>query len=260
MLIARRFRGPRSSGNGGYTAGLVASVLLQDVDDLASSRRGTRRAVEVTLRMPPPLDTTLHIERQGPGALSVHHVAGLVAEARLVDPEIELADRVDVAEATAAEPGYRGLVEHPFAECFVCGTDRVAGDGLRLRPGPLPGRPGTTACTWVPDASLLDPALVDSALDGSTTSTPPALFTWAALDCPGGWAVDVAGRPMVLGRMTARVDALPQVGQVYVVVGRVVEMAGRKATTLTALYDSDGRVLGAASAVWLTVDPSVVNA
>ena len=30
-------------------------------------------------------------------------------------------------------------------------------------------------------------------------------LVWAALDCPGGWSAGIAGRPMVLGTMTARV-------------------------------------------------------
>ena len=51
MIIAGRFNGPDGSGNGGYSAGLFA---------LAASG-GHGDGVEVTLRLPPPLDTPLEL-------------------------------------------------------------------------------------------------------------------------------------------------------------------------------------------------------
>jgi hypothetical protein len=63
---------------------------------------------------------------------------------------------------------------------------------------------------------------------------------------------------MVLGRMTARVDALPQVGDPCVVMGQLVDHVGRKARTVTTLYDGDGRVLARACAVWIEVDPTAI--
>ena len=65
--------------------------------------------------------------------------------------------------------------------------------------------------------------------------------TWASLDCVGGWSEDLAGRPCVLGRMTARLDALPVVGEPHVVVGRHLGRDGRKSFTASTLYDADGR-------------------
>ena len=49
---------------------------------------------------------------------------------------------------------------------------------------------------------------------------------------------------MVLARMTARVDALPVVGEEHVVVGLGRGSEGRKTFTAATLYDSDGRVVG----------------
>ena len=49
---------------------------------------------------------------------------------------------------------------------------------------------------------------------------------------------------MVLGRMTARVDALPVVGEEHVVVGQARGHDGRKTFTASTLYDADGRVVG----------------
>ena len=54
------------------------------------------------------------------------------------------------------------------------------------------------------------------------------MLVWAALDCPGGWAADLPGRPMVLGRMALqRYDPLA-VGEPHVVTGQVLATEGRK--------------------------------
>ncbi len=63
---------------------------------------------------------------------------------------------------------------------------------------------------------------------------------------------------MVLGRMTARVDALPHVDDTCVVMGQLLGRDGRKAFTATTLYDGDGRVLARAKAVWIEVDPAAI--
>src|SRR6185295_3525121 len=58
-----------------------------------------------------------------------------------------------VPHATAVEAGerYRGRRDHPFPECFGCGTARPPGDGLRLRPGPVDDG---VAAAWWPDPSV----------------------------------------------------------------------------------------------------------
>ena len=58
---------------------------------------------------------------------------------------------------------------------------------------------------------------------------------------------------MVLGRMTAAVDALPQAGDPCVVMGRWLGAERRKTFTASTLYDADGRVLGRAQATWITL-------
>lgn len=58
LVIDARFNGPVGSGNGGYTAGLVASRLAAPPGHTA----------QVTLRVPPPLDTPLRVTRTGPPA------------------------------------------------------------------------------------------------------------------------------------------------------------------------------------------------
>ncbi len=85
--------------------------------------------------------------------------------------------------------------------------------------------------------------------------TEPA-HVWAALDCPGGWTDDIAGRPMVLGRITAVVRRLPLPGERLVVVGAWLETSGRKTMTATSVYDAAGRVVGSAAHTWIRIDPS----
>jgi hypothetical protein len=227
LLVPRRFCGPPSSGNGGYTAGALA--VLVDAP-----------AVSVSLLAPPPLDTAMPVEVVD--GVSVASAGGApVARAEVADLDGPVVEPVPVDEARAAQAAYAGLASHPFPTCFSCGTGRD--DGLRIFPGRVADQDGQArvAATWTPDDSVADDL---------------SAVTWAALDCVGGWAGDLAERLMVLARMTARVDALPRVGETHVVVGLGRRTEGRKTFTASALYDSDGRLLGRAEHLWLSVDPA----
>ncbi|MFF5175500.1 hypothetical protein ACFY3U_23125 [Micromonospora sp. NPDC000089] len=215
MIIEARYNGPPGSGNGGWSAGVFAGAY------------GGDRPVEVTLRRPPPLDTPLTLTDG-----DVRDPAGaLVARVEPTDELPEAVPPVDPATAAAAAGAYPGLVDHPFPGCWVCGPAHP--DGLRIFPGPLPD--GRTA------APLRAPARVEPAT------------VWAALDCPGGWAVIGAGRPYVLGRIAAVVDALPAPGDACVVTGALTGAEGRKAFVHTALYGPTGALLGRARATWIAV-------
>jgi hypothetical protein len=158
---------------------------------------------------------------------------------------------VDPAAARSATERYRGLQRHPFPTCFVCGTGRPVGDGLRLFAGPVDDGSigeGRVACTWQPDPSLADPA---------RPGRVAAEYVWAALDCPGGWSSDIESRPLVLGTMTVRVSAAVAIGVPGVVVGEHRGTAGRKTFAATALYDPDGTMLARAEQVWIEIDPAV---
>jgi hypothetical protein len=73
------------------------------------------------------------------------------------------------------------------------------------------------------------------------------------MDCPGGWAIGLEDRPYVLGRLAARVDALPAAGDGCVVMGALVAEDGRKAHVLSTVYGSDGAVLALARATWIAL-------
>jgi len=255
LTIARRFRGPRDSGNGGYTAGVLAAAFLDgraDRTGRTDADGGSDRsadaeagAVEVTLRRPPPLDTALLLGADA-GSTTLSLGDQLVAQARSGALSCDPVDAVSLAAAREAETSYAGLTAHPFATCFTCGPEREPGDGLRLSPGRLGD--GRTACTWTPDESLAA---------GDEPTAVRAEFVWSALDCPGGWTTDVVGRPMVLGRITAAVYAPAEVGERHVVMGRLLGEDGRKTFTAATLYDSDGRVVARAEHVWVAVDPAM---
>ena len=188
----------------------------------------------VTLRRPPPLARLLRVRPDGDRAELLDGDL-LVAEA---EPRRSpgTGSPVDQADASAAEQVYAGLVDHPFPGCFVCGTEPAGAVGMHLRPGRIAD--GRTACTWIPRPGH----------DGTA-------HVWAALDCPGGWTDDIAGRPMVLGRITAAVRRRPQVGESLVVAGVLVDRAERKSRTATSVYDADGREVGSAVHTWIRVDP-----
>ena len=216
MRIASRFNGPVGSANGGITCGRLASYV-------------GAAAVEVTLRRPPPLDRDLRVDASG-GTARLFDGEHLVAEAAPTTVDLAPPEAVTLEQARAAEASYGGLVAHPFPTCFSCGTERT--DGLGLRPGPI--AEGRAACSWTPASD--DPVLV-----------------WAALDCPGGWATDLPGRPMVLGRMALEQRAPVQPGEPYVVSAWVTGGEGRKTHTGTALHAPDGSLLAVARSTWLTL-------
>lgn len=220
MLIPARFNGPPGSGNGGWSAGAFAVAAGAGVGGAT---------FEVTLRVPPPLETPLELTD---GA--VHAPDGtLVAGIATVDGAGSAVGVVPYDDAVAASAAYPGFVAHPFPTCYVCGPDRGAGDGLRIFPGRLPD--GRTAAPWT----------VPGAVSVQTM--------WAALDCPGGWAVLGAGRVYVLGRIAAAVDALPAPGTGCVVVGAGTATQGRKAEVRSSVYGPDGDLLATAKATWIAV-------
>jgi hypothetical protein len=215
LVIDRKFRGPTGSANGGYTCGVLASFL-----------HGT---AEVTLRQPPPLERPLEVVTEG--QLSLLDGEAVVAEATSAELDLDVPDPIlfDQAQAAALSEGDK---ESAFPECFVCGWQRD--DGLRIYAGPVDGN-GLVAATWVPREDAI-----------------ASEFVWAALDCPGAYAVEFGrrGNP-VLGRLTAHVEHLPHPGERCVVIGWPLGEEGRKLYAGTALYGEDGRVLGSARATWI---------
>ena len=127
----------------------------------------------------------------------------------------------------------------------MCGPARAPGDGLRILTGPVAGDAELDATVWTPDDSLL----------GADGRVDPR-FVWAALDCPGGIAAMRTNQdPMVLGRMTSRVDRPLAPHQECIVLGWQTRHEGRKHFTATALYDAEGQLVGCSEQIWIEVKP-----
>ena len=230
LVIPPRFCGPPGTGNGGYVAGRLASWA-----------RATG-PVEVTLRRPAPLATALGVSRtEAPEPVwALSDAGGVVAEARLVPDAPRLAPALRPHPGSVAPAAPRA--DHPFPRCFVCGPARAAGDGLRIAPAPVPGAGGIVAAPWTPPADVAD----------ARGHVDPAIL-WAALDCPGYFACVGAGplRPLLLGRMTAAVEAPVRASEPCVIVAWPLSRAGRRHEAATALLDANGRLLARSSQVWI---------
>ncbi len=226
LRVPARFNGPPESANGGWFSGHLAQLL-------------DTGAVTVRLHAPPPMERDLTVVRDGDG-LGVHDGDHVIARAMSADrfDGTVVQPPIPWAAADAVGAAYEGLVNHPFPTCYSCGTARA--DGLGLRPGRVPDGDGEYAAAW--RAREVTPEVV-----------------WAALDCPGGWSAGIAGRPMVLGTMTARVVDLPAEGEECVVMAWPRGGAGRKFHSAAALYGTSDRLLARAEAVWIAVDPSTVR-
>jgi hypothetical protein len=233
LTIPSRFRGPSRSGNGGYVCGRIAAYA--------------DAPVTVTLRRPPPLATPMAVEQGDDGSLQIRDGSTLIAEATSSPglPAPELPGPVSMAEARTSAGGARYFQDPVFPDCFVCGMNRQPGDGLRIFPGPLPGR-AVWAAPWTPDSSIA----------GKDGMVRPEVV-WAALDCPSGIAAaedaclgkDTA---IVLGRMTASLAVLPAPGDQCRVIAWPGGGDGRKLTAGSALLGPAGEVVAVAWTVWIT--------
>lgn len=228
LTIAARFNGPPDSGHGGYAAGLVAGLL--------------EGPVRARLRRPPPLGRELTVRREGEGVTLVDGDE-VIATGAPATVDVTLPDPVGFGEAEAAAREYPGFRGHVFPRCFGCGPDRAAGDGLRIFPGPVPGR-ALVAAPWIPDRSLT-----------GDRGGVRLEFLWAALDCPSGWAPIVAdeGPPSVLGELAARVIGPVRAGERCVVLGWALGGEGRKSFAGSAILGEDGAVRAVARATWIAI-------
>jgi hypothetical protein len=190
--------------------------------------------VEVTLRRPPPLERPLEVARDN-GTVRLLDGAALVAEARPAPVDVEPPAPVSLQDAEEARQRHVRDSSPDFRECYVCG---VRADGLEVRVGPVVGR---------------------EPLHASPIALPEntAELVWAAIDCPGAYAVGTEGRgEVVLGRMTARVSRVPAAGEQCVVASWPLGEDGRKLLAGTALFAADGELLALAQQIWIVPRPS----
>lgn len=225
ILIPHRFNGPPNSANGGVAAGLAASLI-----------KGT---AQVSLHAPPPLDTAMELVPDG-DAYVCRHDAQTVLVARAVDPLDPPPAPPTLAQAREGHKHFVSPSKHAFPGCFVCGPDRTE-DGLCIFAGKPEGFDGVTD-VWTPDESLAGP-------DGLVRDD----ILWAAIDCPGAFAIGMVGRPMLLARMTAEIHERPKAGEELIVAGWETFEDGRKHGAVTALFTADGKCLAQAEQLWIEI-------
>lgn len=232
IRIDRRFRGPPTSGNGGYSAGLLAATLGGS-------------DVVVTLRKPPPLDVDLQVER-GDDAAALYDDGSLIATAVRETVELVVPPPPPLEALREAETRFTGFCNHIFPGCFVCGPQREPGDGLRLFTGPLDDGSGRVAACFIPHHDLADD-------DGLLRPE----FIWSALDCPGYFAVSEAAGLAVLGRLGCVIRKPAHCGRALIVTGWPIASEGRKHTVGTALHNADGDLVAAGLATWISLQAEV---
>ena len=226
LVINRRFRGPPTSGNGGYTCGMLAAAAA--------------KPVEVRLIRPPPLDKPLEISTDAATAgLVLKDGAEIVATATPKTFDLEVPKPPTYAQALAAVSRYEGFQAHAYSDCFVCGPARERGDGMRIFASPIDGM-DVVAAAWLPDRSM-----------GSADGKLLPEFMWAALDCPGFFATGAAIRGPLLGTYAARIDRCVRLDTPCVIIGWALKHDGRKHVVGTAIFDNFGELCGRALATWI---------
>jgi len=242
-IIGNRYCGPPNSGNGGYVCGRLARYIPG--------------GAEITLHAPPPLDRALDVAAVDDGRWELRDGPRLIATGRGANIELANIEKASFEEAWEAARQPIDPSKHPLPTCFVCGPARSEGDGLRIFAGPLARRsghaPAVLAATWTPASTLVSE-------DGFVAPE----FLWSALDCPTGYASsydpDRRGfdqTPILLGRMSARVEQRPRPGERCVITAWATGRAGRKRSAEAAIHREDGTLLANARATWITVDRAV---
>lgn len=227
ISVNKRFCGPPRSGNGGYVCGLVAKVIPG--------------LSEVKLLAPPPLDSDLTLEYTDNSA-TLTMDGSAIAKAAETSWDMTVPKCPDIEEALTAQENYLGFTKHDLPGCFVCGPKREIGDGLRIFAGT--GKSGNiVSAVWEP-ANL--PSNHNNEIDSE--------FIWAALDCPGFFAVTEQSGFALLGSLSVKHFHPVFLDQKYIVTGWHAGSEGRKHTAGTALFDEQGKLVAQAKAIWVSVD------
>jgi len=227
LTIDGRYNGPPYSGNGGYSCGIIG----QYIDGPA----------EVMLRIPPPLDKLMAVTEDGEN-LQLLADDTLVAIARPHAFHLDLPEPISIDAASSASKQYIGFDQHHFGTCFVCGPERVAGDGLRIFAGDT-NVPNVVAAPWIPSDDLFN----------DNDQLKPEFF-WSAMDCPSYFALlEDKMIPMVLGKMACHIENDIHKGESIVVMAWKIKVDGRKYSSATVLYGADGTLKSYSQNLWIAL-------
>lgn len=234
IVIPARFCGPPDCGNGGYSAGAVASLLDADT-------------VTVKLLAPMPLDLPLQVQSFA-DKVSLHNDETKVIEAWASELELQVPHLQAVDKIDSVRQRCQGFRNHPFPGCFVCGPDRQQ-DGLAVYPGPLTDSEGQAlvAARWQAQDEFYD---AENQLDKK--------IIWAALDCPTSFAAleiteNQALVPMVLGLFTVRILKPIYRHDAVFVQAWAGAKEGRKVKGYSALVSTSGECFAYSEALWISI-------
>ena len=236
VKLEARFQGFTDGALGGYAAGVAASRIPG--------------AVEANLRSLPPLERELELKGSD-GSVQLWDGETLVLDARAAEFALDLPAPVELEQAEAAN---RDPVHdhgpHLYPDCFTCGPNRAAGDGLRLFMGYPPGRERVLASAWTPDLGV------------APSPELPEELVWAALDCPTIWAAWLTddgtvawpqGGFTVLARQRVEQLAPVPTGEPAIVIAWPNGRDGRKHVTGAAIHAPDGELLARAESLLIDV-------
>jgi hypothetical protein len=225
IKIDKIFCGWPGAGHGGYVSGLLAGYF--------------NGAVEVTLRNPAPLEQTLEVNFIDHNRIQLLHGEQIIAEAQPIEFEFEVPQPPSYSEAVEASKKY--LESDPsITECFGCGQKRAEGEGLGIFPGQISNQ-NMVAAPWVPGASFAN----------ETGHIKPEII-WAALDCPGAYALWLSGlRLVVTGKIAVHIEHHVISGEKYIVIGWPISIEGRKHYSGTALFSESGKLCARAKATFI---------
>lgn len=229
FTIPAAYQGITGIAHGGYVAGLLA--------------RHQPGMGKVRLRLPPPLDTPLAVS-------PVNSVVGLVDPKGRTVMELEASSPAEVQlpgvtiEEARERPPHPRFADHPYPDCFMCGSARDDGLGLRIS---APDDTGLGMGVWTPSGALLG----DADEVGSE-------FLWAAIDCLTVWSF--ADRweepdwwPAVTGQIAVEHLHPVKRDEPHVVAGRLVEREGRRVLVEGAITTAGGELCARGRAVWVVI-------
>ena len=226
IIITQQFCGPDNSGNGGYTCGRLASYI--------------NGPAEVTLKLPPPLNQALDVARNPSGGVALMNGEQTIATAVTASINLMAPDPPSYETAIKAAGQHPMMDAHVYPGCFVCGPARKIADGLRIFAGRVENQ-DYVATPWIPEKCF-----------ANESGVIRNEIVWAALDCPGAWAIlDRRLRLILLGRMAVEIIKPVKAGQVLVVTGWQIAEEGRKIHTGTALFDENNDLCAKGQAIWI---------
>ncbi|TGM34002.1 hypothetical protein EHQ92_17870 [Leptospira biflexa] len=236
--INEKYCGPPMSGNGGYIAGIIANQIQNN-------------AAVVKIKAPAPLNQTLFFSNDFESSrikLIIKESNILIAEGQedkdfyLDVPEFNAKSIEEIRNPIQA---YLGFKKHPFSTCFVCGTERKAKDGMRIFPAKISDQSKFNhlhGSFWNPWKEL-----------GDSRGKIFNEIVWAALDCPGGFAVSFLDpRMIVLVKLRARLMNSVFADTTYAIQAWEISRNRRQRIAGTAIYQlGDFKCVAYSEAIWM---------